>query len=65
LPFGMTIFAAVTAGSPMPVAISKTLSPGWISTNCTILSLTFWTARSMVSYLACQPATALSHLWRC
>ena len=65
LPFGMTIFAAVTAGSPMPVAISKTLSPGWISANCIILSLNFWAPRSMVSHQACQPAAALSLIWRC
>jgi hypothetical protein len=41
LPLGITFFAAVTAGSPIPVAISKTLSPDLISANSTILSLTF------------------------
>src|SRR5215204_3771681 len=65
LPFGLTLLAAVTAGSPIPVAISNTLSPGWTLANSTSLLLTFCALRSMVSHQVCQPAAALSHISRC
>ena len=56
LPLGLTRLAAVIAGSPIPVAMSRTLSPGLISASSTILSLTLCAPCSKVDHQACQPA---------
>src|SRR6185503_1202712 len=65
LPVGLTCLAAVTAGSPIPVARSKTLSPGLISAIATNLSLTFWAPRSIVGHQISHPLATLSHICRC
>jgi len=55
-----TCFAAVRAGSAIPVAISRTLEPGFIPASSTKRLLTPSVAVSIVFHHFCQPGAALS-----
>src|ERR687894_416858 len=57
-----TLFAAVTAGSPIPVAISRTLSPGLVCTSSTNLLLIFWAPFSNVLHQFFHPSDTLFQL---
>lgn len=59
-PSGATRRAAVTAGSPVPVATSSTRSPGPMPASATIRSLTGLVAFSMVSNQASQAPAVVS-----
>src|SRR5579871_2146493 len=63
-PLGPTLRAAVIAGSPVPVAISSTRSPGLIFANSTRRLLTPCAARSNSGHHFSHPAAAASQLVR-
>lgn len=59
-PPGPTRRAAVTAGSPLPVAISSTRAPAFTPASSTRRSLTCWAARSNTGHHFFHPAAAAS-----
>src|SRR2546422_2716787 len=64
-PAGPARWAAVTAGSPMPVPTSSTRCPGRIFAKSTRRSLTCCNACSKLGHHFFQPGATCSHSWRC
>src|SRR5579863_1016733 len=64
-PAAPTVRAAVTAGSPFPVATSRTVAPDLNPASSTRRSLTCCAARSNTGHHFFQPAAATSQSRRC